>query len=111
MKDVMAKRGFLDADGVPKFEYMPRSEGHQLQFDLDRPLHQLPADLLTKFKGQTIRVESLILRHTIGTPFLERNYKQVLIELEQRAEISCDPPAERRRPRTMGDDVFVTFPA
>ena len=84
MKSVMAKRGAVDEDGVPLFEYIPKSAGKQLAFERDRPIEALPADLLSRFAGQTLTRKEVYDRHNVGTPFIKRNYKTVLIEMEER---------------------------
>ena len=84
MKEIMANRGVVDEDGVPLFEYMPKFVGRQLAFERDRPIEALPADLLSRFAGQTLTRKEVYDRHNVGTPFIKRNYKTVLIEMEER---------------------------
>jgi hypothetical protein len=52
--------------------------------------------------------------HQVNTPFIARNYKRVLGEMEAAGRITAEPPAAKRRrragERTFGDDVKVTFP-
>ena len=110
MKDIMASHGVVDSDGVPKFEYLPEAEGRQIAFEIDRPLAALAPDLLGKFAGRTLTMEAVFHQHNVGTPFVSRNYKTVLGEMESRGEIACDPPAENRRRGTFADRVRVTFP-
>lgn len=111
MKSVMAKRGAVDEDGVPLFEYIPKSAGKQLTFERDRPIQGLPADLLSKFAGQTLTMKEVYDRHNVKTPFIKRNYKTVLMEMEERGQIQCKKPdREPRRAGTLADDVLVSFP-
>jgi len=110
MKSVMAKRGAVDEDGVPLFEYIPKSAGKQLTFERDRPIQGLPADLLSKFAGQTLTMGDVYDQHNVGTPFIKRNYKTVLIEMEERGEVECEPERESRRANTLADHVLVSFP-
>ncbi|MCK9519649.1 MAG: three-Cys-motif partner protein TcmP, partial [Dehalococcoidia bacterium] len=111
MKDVMAKHGILDQDEVPRFEYYPRWAGRQMHFDEHRPLLSLPAELRSRFKGQTLTVRRLIDQHQLGTPFISRNYKSVIREMERQGAAVCDPPMDLRRKNTLKDDTLVTFPA
>ena len=110
MKDIMANRGVVDEDGVPLFEYVPKFAGRQLAFERDRPIQGLPPDLLSKFAGQTITMRGVYDRHNVGTPFIKRNYKTVLMEMEERDQIQCEPDRESRPAGTLADHVLVSFP-
>ena len=110
MKSIMANRGVVDEDGVPLFEYIPGFVGRQLAFERDRPIEALPADLLARFAGQTLTREAVYDLHNVGTPFIKPNYKRVLMQMEERGEISCDPDRESRRANTLADHVLISFP-
>ena len=110
MKSVMAKRGALDEDGVPLFEYIPKSAGRQLAFERDRPIEALPADLLSRFAGRTLTKKEVYDEHNVGTPFIKRNYKTVLMEMEERRQIQCEPDRESRRANTLAPRVLISFP-
>ena len=49
-------------------------------------------------------------RHSVGTRYLEKNYREILIKLETDRKIQTDPPADERRKGTFADHVKVTFP-
>ena len=110
MKKIMASRGVVDEDEVPSFEYMPRSGGTQLAFDRERPIVALPAQLLKTFARETLSVHEIYDRHNVGTPFIKRNYKRVLIDMEKAGQVTCDPGIKSRRPNTIADRVLVSFP-
>jgi hypothetical protein len=110
MKDIMANRGVVDEDGVPLFEYMPKSAGTQLAFERDRPIEALPADLLSRFAGRTLTKKEVYDEHNVGTPFIKRNYKTVLMEMEERRQIQCEPDRDSRRANTLADRVLISFP-
>ena len=109
MKDIMAGRSLIDEDGVPLFEHMV-SGGTQLPLGRQRPLLALPARLLETFAGQTLSVGQIYERHNVGTTFIKRNYKRVLIEMETAGQITCDPDLNSRKPNTIADRVLVSFP-
>jgi three-Cys-motif partner protein len=109
MKNIMANRGVVDEDGVPLFEYIPGFEGRQLAFERDRPIEALPAELLTTFAGQTLTMEAVYDVHNVGTPFIKPNYKRVLMQMEERGEIACEPDRESRRANTLADQVLISF--
>ena len=110
MKNIMASESVVDADGVPMFEYLPPLAGRQLPFDHVRPLKALPAHLREQFAGQTLGVQQIFDNHHVGTPFIKRNYKTVLKEMEADGQVSCEPPARERRRDTIADHVRVAFP-
>jgi hypothetical protein len=70
----------------------------------------LPDDLLAGFAGRMLAVKAIVEQHGVGTPFIPRNYKRVLRELEERGLISCEPDRESRPKGTMADHVLVSFP-
>ncbi len=112
MKDIMARESVVDDDGVPMFEYLPPHGGRQLPFDDERPLRALPNDLLSHFAGHTVSVKDIIEEHHPRTPFIGKNYKKVLRQLEAEGRVRCTPTADER-PRgktTMADRVAVSFP-
>jgi len=108
MKDVMASRGLVDVDDVPRFEYIPSYEGQQLDLLEERPLMRLGGELIEAFAGKTITVADLITQHHVGRPFIARNYKRVLLELEATAVIKCERPPRARKGK-MGNSVRLTF--
>jgi hypothetical protein len=52
--------------------------------------------------------------HSVGRPFISRNYKRAMGNLEGAGKIKADPQAEKRRmqkgERTFPDHAKVTFP-
>lgn len=114
MKEIMAKES-SDADqGVASFEYSPASERYPMLFELTSPLIGLEGDLVKQFSGRVMTMEQVYMQHNVGRPFIKRNYKRALDNLEAQGKIKADPPAEKRRvrkgERTFPDDVNVTFP-
>jgi three-Cys-motif partner protein len=110
MKDVMAKRGSVDQDGVPIFEYYPLANGRQLTFPDESPLTQLPADLLAAFSHRALSVQQVFDQHNVGRPFLLKHYQKVLRDLESAGSIRCSPPSNERRPGTLAKGTLVHFP-
>lgn len=115
MKDIMAKESTDSKQGVPSFEYNPSATDQQpLLFEYSRPLDDLAEILLTKFAGQTMRMAEIYNQHNVGTPYIARNYKDALADLEVDGKIQADPPANKRKKVkgkvTFADKVKVTFP-
>ena len=110
MKETLAKESTTVAQGVATFEYN-RVESHvgsdhQLLLELSSPLDQLGDMLLKEFARQTLTMQEVYMRHNVGRPFIKRNYKEVLKQLEDAGKITASP----HRKGTFADDVQVTFP-
>ncbi|MBN2124517.1 MAG: three-Cys-motif partner protein TcmP [Deltaproteobacteria bacterium] len=110
MKDIMARESSVSEQGVPSFAYNPADRIYPLLFELSRPLDELGDMLQQEFAGRTLTMEHVYEQHNVGRPYVKRNYKQVLIGLEQAGKISAKPSAEKRRKGTFADHVLITFP-
>ncbi|MBI5283864.1 MAG: three-Cys-motif partner protein TcmP [Chloroflexi bacterium] len=104
MKDIMAKVGLVDADGVPLLEFLPKTAGRQLRFDAPRPLLELPAQLAQAYHGRTLTMKAIFEQHSVDQPFLRKHYVAVITEMEERGEVTCD-----ERKRGLADHIRVTF--
>jgi three-Cys-motif partner protein len=109
MKEIMAKYSSEQHQGVPSFGYCPASQIHPLLFELNRPLDDLGEMLLGEFAGQTLTVEEIYNLHNVGRPYIMKNYKAVLLNLETKMAVTAEPPLSKRRKGTFGDNVRVTF--
>jgi len=114
MKDIMARESTRADQGVPSLEYSPSDRKFPTLFELSRPLDALESSLLTKFAGRTLSMKQVYEEHNIDTPYIKKNYKDVLRKMEEVNLIAADPPANKRRKLkgdvTFADGVFVTFP-
>ena len=114
MKGIMAGESSSSDQGVPSFTFSPADVRFPTLFELSRPLDDLRARLLRHFAGQRLTVRDIYVRHSVGTPYVERNYKDALKQLDAESRIRADPPAERRPKRkgelTLSDRVYITFP-
>lgn len=114
MKKVMANESSSDEQGVPSFEYSPASKRQPLLFELSRPLDDLEGMLLEEFAGQTLAMEQIYQRHNYGRKYIEKNYKDVLVKLEQAGIVKGSPPLPTRRMKkgvpTCANHVMITFP-
>ncbi|MEM7132065.1 MAG: three-Cys-motif partner protein TcmP [Chloroflexota bacterium] len=107
MKDIMAKESSNSNQGVATFEYSPADMRSPLLFELARPIDDLADMLVAQFAGQTLTMKEIYERHNVGTPFVSKNYKSVLLKLEQEGRIQTNPA---NRKRGFADHVKVTFP-
>jgi three-Cys-motif partner protein len=110
MKEIMAKESSRMVQGVPTLEYNPVDNRYPVLFEFTRPLDDLTEMLLSKFAGQKLLMRQIYEKHQVGTPYIKRNYKYVLMQLEREGRIIADPPAEHRRQNTFADQVQVVFP-
>jgi len=110
MKGVMARESSAQPEGVPSFEYSPADRRFPVLFNLSAPLSDLEGTLLSEFGGRTLPFQQLYQAHSVGKPFIDSNYKQVLKSMEERGIISAVKPGKNRRRGTFADDVMITFP-
>lgn len=110
MKGIMAKESSNVEQGVAKFEYNPvdaQMAAQPFLFELSRRLDDLGEMLLQEFSGQTLTMAKIYRKHNVNRPYIKKNYKQVLRQLEEQGKIT----ASKHRKATFGDRVQVTFPA
>lgn len=109
MKHVMAKESSSHDDGVASFEYNPVDKigiKQGLLFKLTRPISDLGDRLLADFSGKSIKMIDIYKEHSVDTPYISKNYKEALLQLEQDGKITT----EKHRKNTFGDNVLVHFP-
>lgn len=110
MKDIMSRESSAADQGVPSFEYNPASKDQRLLFELSRPLDELEGQLLNDFAGRTLTMRQIYEEHSVDRPFIERNYKEALKNLEAKGAIETWSSKPRRK-NTFADHVSATFPA
>jgi hypothetical protein len=113
MKDIMARQSSVADQGVPSFTYSPADRRFPLLFELTRPLDDLETMLLKDFAGRSISLQMIHEEHSVGKPYILKNYQDALRKLEQAGKIRTEPTAEHRRKIggevTFGGQVTVTF--
>ncbi len=95
---------------VAKFEYNPADSRWPDLFEFLRPLDHLEEMLLDNFAGKTVQMESLYESHSVGRPFVLKNYREVLCRMEQEKKVTMDRPSPPRKKNTLAPDVSITFP-
>ncbi len=113
MKDIMAKESSSITQGVASFEYNPADKTMPLLFELNRPIDELADMLLRDYRSKTVSFTALYEEHSVGRRYVKRNYKDVLIQLEEDGKIIANPPMSER-PKiknkiTFADHVIITF--
>jgi len=112
MKEIMAGESSNADQGVPSLAYCPADRKFPLLFEMSRPLDDLRDMLINTFTGQSLTMRDIYERHNVGTPYVDKNYKAVLMSLEDEGKIITKPPKgdKKRRKGTFADTVVVTFP-
>ncbi|MBR1164943.1 three-Cys-motif partner protein TcmP [Bradyrhizobium elkanii] len=109
MKDIMAGESSSDDQGVASFTYSPADASMPLLFSLAQPFDALKKSLPTDLTGQTMTMREIYEDHSVDTPYVSKNYKQALRELEAEGIIVADPPMAKRKKNTFANHVRVTF--
>jgi three-Cys-motif partner protein len=102
--------------GVPSYEYNPMREKSN-QADLFRDdkyaIKELADILLKDYKGKTLSRKMIYESHNIGTPYIESNYKDALLYLEENNKIVIEPNLNNRRKYqgkpTLGENLTIKF--
>ena len=111
MKEVMAKESSLSQQGVASFTYNPADSRQPILFEYARPLDELGERLLVEFAGRSIGVQQLFEKHHVGKRFILRNYKDVVVQLDQTGKVSTNRTERHRKlDQCPPDKVQVSFP-
>ncbi len=114
MKEIMSRESTSNTQGVPSFEYNPADLLPQLTllFQLSRPLDDLKVGLLDTFKNRKLTMYEIYEQHNVDTPYIKKNYKDVLRELYDVDSIAAiSSKGKPPRKGTFSDEIIVTFPA
>lgn len=111
MKGIMASESSSTDQGVASFAYSPADRQSPLLFSLSRPMEELSGMLKDTFSGRNLSVEEIYKEHNIDTPFIKKNYKEILLQMEEQEliTVSC-AQGRKRRVGTMADHLIVRFP-
>lgn len=110
MKDIMAKESSTDDEGVPSFTYSPADASMPLLFSLRQPLSRLRDSLLKEFAGRDVTLDEIYREHSLDTPYIKQNYREVIEKLEEDGVVSAYSTKGKRRARTYPDHVRIRFP-
>lgn len=96
--------------GVAKFEYNPADARCPSLFEYLRPLEDLEEMLLKDCAGQSFGIKDLFEHHSVGKPYIEKHYREVLCRMEQEGKVQMTPPGPLRKKGSLGKGVRITFP-
>ena len=110
MKGIMAKESSDQKDGVPSFEYSPAGPRFPILYLLTQPLEDLKGMLASEFAGKALSVEMIYRQHSVGRPYVLKNYKDAIKEMEDTGRVSVtDPLGKTRRKGSLADRLVITF--
>ena len=111
MKEIMTKESSTEDEGVPSFTYSPADASTPLLFSLLQPLKALRSSLLETFAGRELRTVQIYEQHSVDRPFVMKNYKEVLRQMEEDGVIQVRSLKTGRRPKgSFADHLIVSFP-
>ena len=111
MKEIMASESSARDQGVPSFAYSVADASTPLLLPFTQPLSDLRSSLLKRFASQERNLEQIYEAHSPDTPFIEKNYRVVLNQLEREGVIRARSTRGQRKPDTYPAHVLVKFPA
>jgi three-Cys-motif partner protein len=108
-KEISAKESTRFDDGVPSLEHNPGTDPAQGM--LFSPLVQLENELITTFAGKAnLTPEQIYHEHHNGKPYVLKNYRQAILNLEANGAVTVDPPrAARRSPDILPSTARIAF--
>lgn len=110
MKGIMAKESSDQKDGVPSFEYSPAGPSYPILYLLSQPLEELKGMLATEYAGKSVSVENIYRQHSVGRPYVLKNYKDAIKEMEDAGIVSVkDPHGKKRRKGSLADRLIISF--
>ena len=110
MKEIMSTESSTTEQGVASFAYSPADESTPLLFEFQRPLDDLKDMLRNRYSGESQSVYDVYRQHSVGRPYLKRQYKSVLINLEKEGIVMVsDPLNKKRRKNTLADRLVIKF--
>ena len=78
--------------------------------DRKSPMSKLKKTIMKVFAGQTLGLNEIYEQHSVGTPYLKKNYREVLKALETAGEIEVFSIKGKRRIGTYPEHVKIRFP-
>lgn len=110
MKEIMAKESSTQDEGVPSFAYSPAAAAMPLLFSLAQPTSKLRKSLLSQFAGQDLTFDEIYRIHSVDTPYVKKNYREAVKELENEGFVSAYSEQKVRRSGTYPNHVRIKFP-
>ncbi len=107
MKEILSVYSSGSVRGVPSMEFNLQKERQPTLIEMSDPIGDLANELAHTFEGRTLQRIEIFNVHHIDRPYIKKNYKDALLQLERAGRIEANP-ANRKR-NTFADNVYVTF--
>jgi len=111
MKGIMANESSTSDQGVPSFSYSPADASMPFLFSFNQPLEMLKQTLPDDFAGKELSVDEIYEKHSVGKRYMRKNYKDILLQLEEEGKIEVRSLTGNRRKGTFADHLLVRFPS
>ena len=110
MKKIMVSASAERIEGVGSFDYYPATEQENFLSLFNRPLDDLADMLLTAYAGKTVMLSQLYEAHSINTPYILKNYQEVLKRLESEGRVTVTRPSAKSPKHTLAPASSISFP-
>ncbi len=110
MKDIMHAHATGKQEGPVNFEYNPADRRQPTLYELLRPVEDLGDMLMNDLAGVTAGIEGIYERHSVGKPYVLKDYREQLCKLEQEGKVVMSEPCPPRRKNTLAPRIRITFP-
>lgn len=108
MKSIMSNAGEKDINGIGKFEFIPSCDKGFEQLSIIEMYNDTREDLknqlIEKYKDETILFKKLYEEHSTTNRFLEKDYRNVLLDLENEKVIEVVITKGKRKKGTLPID-------
>ena len=110
MKDIMHAHATGQQDGPVNFEYSPADRRQPTLYELLRPVDDLGGMILEDLAGITAGIEEIYERHSVGKPYVLKDYREQLCKLEQEGKVTMSEPCPPRRKGTLAPRIRISIP-
>lgn len=110
MKDIMHSHATGKLEGSINFEYNPADRRQPTLFEFLRPVDELGEMMLDDLAGAKLNINQIYERHSVGKPYVLKDYREQLCKLEQEGRVTMDKPCPPRKKNTLAPHVIVAFP-
>lgn len=110
MKKIMVSASSERIEGVGSFDYYPATGQESFLSLFNRPLDDLAGMLLGAYSGKTVQLSQLYEAHSINTPYILKNYQEILKRLENDGRVTVTRPSVRSPKHTLAPASLISFP-
>ena len=110
MKQIMAKESSSNSGEAVSFSYSIADKTVPLLYSLQRSVSELNELLVGEYKGECLSLGEIYENHSVDLPFLKKDYRKVLLEMEKNKEITVITSSDKpRRKGTLPEHCKIKF--